>query len=86
MKPQIARIFKNGRSQAVHLPEEFRFEGNKVLIRKNGNDIILSPVPKSWDSFFKETPLPSEDFLPGRGEVISATECTEDRERDSMKD
>jgi antitoxin VapB len=74
MKPQIARIFKNGRSQAVRLPKEYRFEGNEVFIRKEGNDMILSPLPKSWDSFFKETPLPSEDFLPGRGEEISATE------------
>lgn len=81
MQPQIARIYKNGRGQAVRLPKGYRFEGNEVLIRKEGNDVILSPLPKSWDSFFKETPLPSEDFLPSRGKQILATESTEDRER-----
>ena len=66
MQPQIARVFKNGRSQAVRLPKEFRFEESEVLIRKKGNDVILSPLPKSWDAFFKETPLPSADFMSSR--------------------
>lgn len=66
MQTQIARIFKNGRSQAVRLPKEYRFEGNEVLIRKKGKDVILSPLPKSWEAFFKETPLPSEDFMSSR--------------------
>ena len=69
MKPQIARIFKNGRSQAVRLPKEFRFEENEVLIRKKGNDVILSPLSKSWDAFFKETPLPSADFMSSREDL-----------------
>lgn len=69
MQPQIARIFKNGRSQAVRLPEAFRFEEKEVLIRKKGNDVILSPLPKSWDAFFKETPLPSVDFMSSREDL-----------------
>jgi antitoxin VapB len=69
MKPQVARIFQNGRSQAVRLPREFRFEGDEVLIRKEGDDVILSPRPKSWDAFFKETPLPSPDFMPNREDL-----------------
>jgi antitoxin VapB len=69
MQPQIARIFKNGRSQAVRLPKEFRFEENEVLIRKKGNDVILSPLSKSWDAFFKETPLPSTDFMSSREDL-----------------
>jgi antitoxin VapB len=69
MKLQIAKLFWNGRSQAVRLPKEFRFEGNEVLIRKKGNDIILSPLPKSWDLFFNETPLPSEDFMRDREDL-----------------
>jgi antitoxin VapB len=69
MQPQIAKIFKNGRSQAVRLPKEFRFDDDEVLIRKNGSDVILSPRPKSWDAFFKETPLPSEDFMASREDL-----------------
>ena len=69
MQSQIAKVFKNGRSQAVRLPKEFRFEDDEVLIRKKGNDVILSPLPKSWDAFFKETPLPSEDFMTTREDL-----------------
>jgi antitoxin VapB len=69
MQLQIAKIFKNGRSQAVRLPKEFRFEDDEVLIQKKGNDVILSPLPKSWDAFFKETPLPSEDFMSSREDL-----------------
>ena len=69
MKPKIAKIFKNGSSQAVRLPKEFRFEGDEVLIRKKGNAVILSPRPRSWDAFFKETPLPSEDFMSNREDL-----------------
>jgi antitoxin VapB len=69
MQPQIAKVFKNGRSQAVRLPKEFRFEDDEVLIRKKGNDVILSPLPRSWDAFFKETPLPSEDFMSTREDL-----------------
>jgi antitoxin VapB len=69
MHPQIAKVFKNGRSQAVRLPKEFRFEDDEVLIRKKGNDVILTPRPRSWDAFFKETPLPSEDFMSCREDL-----------------
>jgi antitoxin VapB len=64
---QTAKLFMNGRSQAVRLPAEFRFEGKEVWIRKDpatGN-VILSPRPETWDSFFeslKGLEVP-EDFL-----------------------
>ena len=63
MRQKTAKLFMNGRSQAVRLPKEFRFEGNEVVIHKEGNKVILAPKPESWHSFFKETPLPSEDFM-----------------------
>ena len=69
MQAQIAKVFKNGRSQAVRLPKEFRFEDDEVLIQKKGNDVILSPLPRSWDAFFKETPLPSADFMTTREDL-----------------
>ncbi len=61
-----AKLFMNGRSQAVRLPKNFRFDGDEVLIRKEGDTIILSPKPQSWESFFKSTPLPTEDFMDNR--------------------
>ena len=69
MQPKIAKLFMNGRSQAVRLPKEFRFTGSEVLISKEGQNIILSPRPPSWDAFFRETPLPSEDFMATREDL-----------------
>lgn len=64
---QIAKIFINGRSQAVRLPAPYRFDTKIVFIRKDPEtgDIILSRKPATWDSFFeaiKGTNVP-DDFL-----------------------
>jgi antitoxin VapB len=47
---QTAKLFRNGRSQAVRLPAEFRFEGDEVQIRRDPDtgDVILSPLNKSF--------------------------------------
>ncbi|WP_183857598.1 antitoxin [Prosthecomicrobium pneumaticum] len=42
--PRTARLFKNGRSQAVRIPKEFEMAGDEVLIRKDGERLILEPV------------------------------------------
>ena len=48
-----AKLFKNGRSQAVRLPKEFRFKGSEIKIRKEGNRVILEPLETSdWPSGF----------------------------------
>ena len=62
---QTARLFKNGRSQAVRLPAAFRFEGEEVRRDPTTGDVILSTKPRSFDRFFAalakaETP---DDFL-----------------------
>lgn len=46
-----ATLFMNGRSQAVRLPKEFRFEGTHVYARKEGNRVILSAVDDRWENF-----------------------------------
>ena len=43
-----AKVFWSGRSQAVRLPKEFRFETGKVSRKRRGNAVILEPVPESW--------------------------------------
>ena len=55
--PRTAKLFRNGRSQAVRLPADFRFEGNEVYVRQDPatGDVILSRRPDSWESFFKLT-------------------------------
>ena len=63
--PRTAKLFLNGRSQAVRLPADFRFEGREVFIRQDETtgDVVLSRRPESWDSFFKlrrEANVPNE--------------------------
>ena len=66
----IARLFRNGRSQAVRLPVDFRFPGSEVYVRRDPatGDVILSRRPDSWRDFFDladNLEIP-EDFLSNR--------------------
>lgn len=51
---QVAKLFINGRSQAVRLPAAYRFDGKEVFVRKDPEtgDVILSRKPATWDDFF----------------------------------
>ncbi|WP_396268565.1 antitoxin [Ideonella sp.] len=46
----IARIFQSGRSQAVRLPKEYRFEGTEVAVKHFGNGVLLLPVNDPWQT------------------------------------
>ncbi|MFN2359221.1 MAG: antitoxin [Desulfotignum sp.] len=58
-----AKLFQNGSSQAVRLPKEFRIPGNEVKICKHGNQVILEPIEKTWDSLFESLSEFPEDFM-----------------------
>lgn len=60
---KTAKIFMNNRSQAVRLPKEFRFDTDQVYIRREGNDVILSPRPAEWGSYFEDRVVASPDFM-----------------------
>ena len=60
---KTAKLFKNGRSQAVRLPMEFRLEGEEVYIKKTGNVVQLIPVSGSWDTLFASLDKFSSDFM-----------------------
>ena len=68
--PRTAKLFRNGRSQAVRLPAEYRFEGAEVYVRRDPKtgDVILSRRPESWKDFFElmKTVEVPEDFLADR--------------------
>jgi antitoxin VapB len=51
-KAAIAKLFRNGRSQAVRLPLEFRFEGEEVRIRKVAQGVLLEPIVSDTASWF----------------------------------
>ncbi|WPL15754.1 Antitoxin VapB1 [Thiorhodovibrio winogradskyi] len=63
-----AKLFKNGRSQAVRLPAEFRMKGTEVLIEKVGNTVVLREKSSGWDDFFTQPSATPEDFLQDRAQ------------------
>lgn len=65
-----AKLFKNGQSQAVRIPRIFQFEGiDEVLIRREGDAVIITPKRKTWTSF-ADLPLADDDFLEQRTDLF----------------
>jgi len=62
---QTAKVFKNGRSQAVRLPKEFRFSSNEVYIKKFEDIILLIPYKNKnqWKFLYKSLDKFTEDFM-----------------------
>lgn len=60
---QTAKIFQNGRSQAIRIPKEFQFEGTEVIIQKHGDAVILVPHEKAWAVFLEGLNGFSSDFM-----------------------
>ncbi len=66
-----AKLFTNGRSQAVRIPKDLAFEGiDEVLVRKVGNKLVLEPIRKTWTSFAEEEAAGS-DFMSDRIDLLS---------------
>ncbi len=60
---QTAKIFINGRSQAVRIPKEFQFKGDEVFIQKVGDVVILVPKNKAWNAFLDGLNGFTDEFL-----------------------
>ena len=58
-----AKLFANGRSQAVRLPKEFQFTGDNVYVQKVGEAVILFPVDREWEVFLHGLHSFSDDFM-----------------------
>ena len=58
---ETAKLFLNGRSQAVRLPKTYRFEGSEVLIKRVGEAVVLLPAKHSWKTLIDSL----EQFEPG---------------------
>jgi antitoxin VapB len=63
---KTAKLFKNGESQAVRLPKEFRLDGDEVLIKKAGNAVVLLPKKKSWEALVDSLGQFTGDFMAER--------------------
>lgn len=71
-----AKLFQNGRSQAVRLPRDFRFTGSEVRIRRFGRGVLLEPVSISTDEWFAALDRYQTPFMP-EGRVQPAAQARE---------
>ena len=77
---KVARVFMNGRSQAVRLPKEFRFDTDRVLVRREGRHVVLSPMFKDWDDYLENGARFTDDFFEAMEELRGTHLPLEDRE------
>jgi antitoxin VapB len=68
-KSQTAKIFMNGRSQAVRLPAGFRFSVREVFIERQGDAVVIRPKPLGWDDLFARPSQVPEDFMAERNDL-----------------
>ncbi len=61
-KTRIAKLFRNGKNQAVRLPKEFEIQAEEVIIQKKGNNLILIPKPSTWDNYFSSATRLQDEF------------------------
>ena len=73
----IAKLFQSGRSQAVRLPKEYRFQGSEVAVKHFGNGLLLLPIEDPWQML--EAGL--EAFEPG---FVLSREQPEQQMRDAI--
>ena len=58
-----AKVFQNGRSQAIRLPKECRFSSDEVMVNKIGDIVLLLPKQSKWNSFMRAIDMFSDDFM-----------------------
>lgn len=63
---QKAKLFMNGRSQAVRLPRGFRFDGEEVYVKKIGDAVVLLPRGDSWRTLYESLDSFSKDYMDER--------------------
>ncbi len=65
---KIAKVFQNGRSQAIRIPKDYRVESDEVYIEKIGDTLIIKPKKEDkWDRFFESLEaVETKDFLRDR--------------------
>ncbi len=73
---ETAKLFQNGKSQAVRLPKEFRFGSDRVYIKRVGDAVVLLPFQTPWETLLDSLSLFSADFMKER--VQPSTQDRED--------
>lgn len=66
---ETAKLFQNGKSQAVRLPKEFRFGSDRVYIKRIGNAVVLLPYQTPWETLLNSLSLFTTDFMSERNQL-----------------
>jgi antitoxin VapB len=66
---ETAKLFQNGKSQAVRLPKEFRFKGDRVYIKRVGHAVVLLPSASFWDTLLESLFHFSADYMSEREQL-----------------
>jgi len=66
---ETAKLFQNGKSQAVRLPKEFRFKSDRVYIKRVGDAVVLLPYQTPWKTLLDSLSLFSTDFMSERNQL-----------------
>jgi len=66
---ELAKLFQIGPDQAVRLPEDFRFEGDAVFIKKVGDSVMLIPQQAPWQTLIDSLSQFSDDFMETREQL-----------------
>lgn len=74
----IAKVFKNGASQAIRLPKEFRFDDDEVYVKRIGSAILMFPKDKAWNLMAEAISQFDDSFMPERNQPAKP------EERDSL--
>ena len=77
---RFARVFMSGRSQAVRLPKEFRFDVDRVIIHREGRHVVLSPPFKDWEDYWENGARFTDDFYEAMEELDKEELPLEERE------
>jgi antitoxin VapB len=67
---ETAKVFMNGRSEAVRLPKECRFKSDEVYVKKIGDIVLLIPKEKTWEVFLQGIDGFTKDFMAKRAKNI----------------
>lgn len=67
---KCAKVFENGRSQAVRLPKEYRFNDSEVRVNKVGDIIMLIPKKSKWNSLIKSLDIFTDDYMDERNQGV----------------
>jgi len=70
---RITKVFMNGRSQAVRVPKDCRFDCDEVCVRKQGDGILITPAQPTWDDFFDQETAFGGNYLTSREDILPQT-------------